>query len=193
MAGRRPLNVQLSWIEMAKRCLIDGGITGITIERLASRLKVSRGGFYHHFKDRDELLVGLLRHWEASCQCLPDIPLPMTLDEAAAWLERVAAGMVDANGYDGQFDLAVREWARSDAHVERAIMRADQARLVQLQQFFEVLGYSADEADVRAQVFYSQQIGYHTIGARQAASERRRTANIYLDILCGTRRPRIAA
>jgi hypothetical protein len=57
-----------------------------------------------------------------------------------------------------------------------------------LKRFFDALGYDADEALIRARVFYYHQIGYYAIGVRQSTGERRRMAKLYIDILCGAER-----
>ena len=185
MAGRTPKNTKQEWIETAKRCLIDEGIVGVKVDRLANKLAVTRGGFYHYFKDRDDLLGQLLEYWETSCRFLPEDSAPSTAGEAAAWLDRLIGHLIEAKGYDHHFDLAVREWARSDKRAEWAVERADRERLAALQISFEALGYDEESANVRARVFYYHQIGYYAIGVRQRVSERRKAAHLYLDILCG--------
>jgi hypothetical protein len=65
------------------------------------------------------------------------------------------------------------------------VERADRERVDTLQRFFEAVGYSLDEAIIRARVFYYHQIGYYAIGVRQSMPERRRNKDTYLDILCG--------
>src|SRR3546814_1193282 len=64
MVGRTPKNTVQDWIEAAQRTLIDEGISGLKVDRLAKRLGVTRGGLYHNFKDRDEFFEQIIRHWE---------------------------------------------------------------------------------------------------------------------------------
>ena len=186
MAGRIPKTTKQDWINAARRALIEDGVAGINLDRLAGRLKVSRGGLYHYFNDRDGLLDELLRHWEASCQFLPDDETaPTDAGAAVGWLDLITTRLIESDGYDPQFDLAVREWGRSDKRAGWAVARADTQRIAMLQAVFEALGYDVETADVRARVFYYHQIGYYAIGVRQRPIERRRTIKLYLDILCG--------
>lgn len=37
--------------------------------------------------------------------------------EAIAWFDGVIARLIGSDGYDHQFDLAVREWGRADTRV----------------------------------------------------------------------------
>jgi len=173
------------WIDTARQSLVEEGLGGVKVDRLANRLGVTRGGFYHNFKDRDDLLEQLLQHWEKECRFLPETaPGPRPFD-AAEWFDRMITRLIESDGYDDRFDLAVREWARSDQRAAWAIERADRERLQALTKAFETLGYDNDEAAIRARVFYYHQIGYYAIGVRQSIAERRRARSTYIEILCG--------
>lgn len=185
MAGRAVKVSADTWVETARRALIEEGIAGVKVDRLASRLGVTRGGFYHNFCDRDELLARLIQSWEQSCQFLPQEPPGSTPPDAAEWLDKVIQRLIEEDGYDHWFDMAVREWARSDQRAAWAVEREDRLRMATLKRFFEALGYGMDEALIRARVFYYHQIGYYVIGVRQSPAERRRKAKLYVDILCG--------
>ena len=185
MAGRTPKNTVDDWIDVARKTLMEEGVVGLKVDRLAVRLGVSRGGFYHNFRDRDELLALLIQHWEKTCRFLPASPPPGRPEEAIVWLQEVIDRLIDSDGYDYRYDLAVREWARSDKRAEWAVERSDRERLDTLQRFFEAIGYDAEHAVIRAQVFYYHQIGYYAIGVQKSAAERRKIAKLYLDILCG--------
>lgn len=185
MAGRTPKNTARDWIDAGQHMLVDEGIVGLKVDRLASRLGVSRGGFYHHFSDRDELLDQLVAHWEATCRFLPDAPPPARPADAIVWFDSAIARLIGSDGYDCHFDLAVREWARADTRVAWAVERADRERIESLRKFFEAIGYRGEHAATRARIFYYHQIGYYAIGVRQSMTERRRNAERYTAILCG--------
>lgn len=185
MAGRTPKNTPMDWIDAAQRTLIEVGIAGLKVDRLAKRLGVTRGGFYHNFKDRDEFFEQFIAHWEATCRFLPEEAPPAKAGEAVEWLDRMIARLIESDGYDYRFDLAVREWGRADKRAGWAIERVDRERLQVLQRFFKAIGYDEDYAAIRARVFYYHQIGYYAIGIRQSIAERRKNAQLYMDILCG--------
>src|SRR5262245_30715593 len=52
------------WVRAARLALLEGGPDAVKVERLARKLRVSKGSFYWHFKNRQELLEYLLREWE---------------------------------------------------------------------------------------------------------------------------------
>ncbi|BBE33416.1 TetR family transcriptional regulator [Sphingosinicella microcystinivorans] len=183
--GKEPKFSAEDWVEVAKRVLVEEGIAGVKVDRLATRLGVTRGGFYHNFANRDELLERLLAAWEADCRFLPPEQPGNSPAEAVEWLERLVDRLIEEDGYDPHFDMAVREWARSDQRAAWAVERRDRNRMARLQRFFSILGYGQDEAVMRARVFYFHQIGFYAIGVKASIADRRRDAKLYNDVLCG--------
>jgi AcrR family transcriptional regulator len=183
--GKEPKFTAQDWVEVAKRVLVEEGIGGVRVDRLATRLGVTRGGFYHNFASRDELLERLLAAWEVDCRFLPPEQPGNSPPEAVAWLDRTVDRLIEEDGYDPHFDMAVREWARSDQRAAWAVERRDRNRLARLQRFFAILGYGPDEAVMRARVFYFHQIGFYAIGVKASTADRRRDAKLYTDVLCG--------
>jgi len=174
-----------TWVDTAKQTLIDEGVGGVKVDRLASRLGVTRGGFYHHFRDRDDLLEKLIDHWESSCRFLPDTGLGSSAADGAIWFEALFERLLEEDGYDPRFDLALRDWARIDQRAAWAIERSDRDRLGMLANGFKALGYGEEEARIRARVLYYHQIGYYAMGVREGNAERRRALALYNEILCG--------
>ena len=54
-----------NWIRAAFARLANEGIESVRIELLARDLGVSKGSFYWHFRDREDLLTCVLDRWEA--------------------------------------------------------------------------------------------------------------------------------
>ena len=59
---REPL-ARKDWIIAARKALIKGGIGAVRVVPLAKALQMTRGGFYWHFKGRQDLLDALLVDW----------------------------------------------------------------------------------------------------------------------------------
>ena len=52
------------WLRAAMELLRTRGIGGVRVLTLAQNLRVSRGSFYWHFEDRQDLLRSMLDWWE---------------------------------------------------------------------------------------------------------------------------------
>ena len=70
------------WTDAAMTLLAESGIGAVTMDRLAERLGVTRGSFYHHFANRESLLkaVETLRDNYQDYGCA--IALPVSADTA---------------------------------------------------------------------------------------------------------------
>lgn len=185
MANLVPKVPAETWLATAQQVLIEEGIDAVKVDRLAQRLGVTRGGFYHHFHDRGDLLSRLLTLWHDTVLFVPPGLAPRSPADALKAIDDIVDHLIREDTYDPNFDLAVREWARSDNSVAAAVAGIDAERIAGLYKVFLTLGCDKQEADVRARVFYFHQIGYYAIGLTEPASGRRERARIYLRILVG--------
>lgn len=185
MANLVPKVPAETWLATARDVLVEEGIAAVKVDRLASRLGVTRGGFYHHFRDRADLLERLLAHWEAEARFVPPGRSPRDPAEALAVIDSQVHHLIEERDYDPRFDMAVRAWAQADATVAAAVERMDRRRIAALTRIFVALGCDRPEAAIRARVLYFHQIGYYAIGVKATAAARLRAADRYVRILCG--------
>lgn len=113
------------WVDEGLRVLAEEGAPGVRIDRVAARLGLSKGSFFHHFDGIAGYRRALLEHWEnTAVRELGDgAPQPLLEDLAA----RVGA-LVDL-----RMEAAVRAWAFQDAEAAAAQERVDLARLAALE------------------------------------------------------------
>ncbi len=181
------------WLNCARVALIEDGIEGVKVDRLAQRAKVTRGGFYYHFKNHQQILEELLLVWKTQNRFTPAKVDVATVEAANAVLDRIIDDLVHESGFDPQFDMAVREWARISQPVANIVHAVDDQRVDILQQVFAGMGYAAKDAMVRARVFYWHQVGYYAVGMHEATAEREDNLSAFIRVLAGEKyRGRIA-
>jgi AcrR family transcriptional regulator len=185
MANLTPKTPPKTWVATAREVLIEDGIQGVKIDRLAQRLGVTKGGFYKHFADRADLLSKLLTLWEQDNVFVAPTERAATPVQARDQLLALTHRLIDEDGYNPLFDLAVRDWARVDSAAAQCVHRVDQQRLAQLKSLFTALGCAVQEAEVRARVLYYHQVGYYAMGVKELKAERLRLLPSYLGILIG--------
>lgn len=156
-----PALTREDWIEAAMRALVAGGVEAVKVERLAPALKVSKGSFYWHFKDRGDLLRALLAHWEgAETESLiaevAHQPTPRARLEALAKaaLRRTKGDLDIAEAED-----AIRAWAAADPAARAQVQRVDGRRVAYLAQELEAIGADASAALALARAVYLALIG----------------------------------
>lgn len=119
------------WIEAAVEELSIGGINAVRIERLASRLGISKGPFYWRFADRSDLLSAVLSFWENELTetLIIETQAEPTPRERLQKLNELALvsrhGNIDVARAEGAF----RAWAALDSQAAEAAKRIDKRRL----------------------------------------------------------------
>ncbi|CAB9495191.1 TetR/AcrR family transcriptional regulator [Alteromonas macleodii] len=63
MHYKKKLNKKNIWIERAFSILVEEGSSGISANRIAYDLGITRGAFYHHFKDVEDFHNEVLKSW----------------------------------------------------------------------------------------------------------------------------------
>jgi AcrR family transcriptional regulator len=108
----RPQIKREDYLIHALKTLSSVGISAVTIELLSKNLGVTRGSFYHHFKNRQELLDEMLdywiQHWTIEIrQEAADLKLEPS--DTLLVLMRIIRRS-DAAGYE----IALRNWAQRE-------------------------------------------------------------------------------
>lgn len=173
------------WLVAARDALIAEGKDSVKIERLAKKLNVTRGGFYWHFRDRDDLLDALLQSWERETNVLFEQALQGEHADGISELLALIRSWVEEDVYNPSYDSAVRDWARVSRRAARAVKRVDRKRIEIIKRIFVDMDFSDDEAFIRARVTYFHQVGYYTLGLGETKSERRRLVPLYVKALTG--------
>lgn len=158
------------WIARATELLVSEGIEAVRVDVLARRIGVTRGSFYWHFKDREDLLRHLLDAWRSAATGHSDGRRPVLSDAmrtmvlAPCWAAhaRRAAGV----------ELAIRGWARRDRKVRRAVAEVDQSRISCMAQILTVLGFSTAEAQDRAFALYAYQVAESVLDSHGSAAQK---------------------
>jgi len=149
------------WLQAALETMRGAGVDGVKVAPLASRLGVTTGSFYWHFKSRRELLEAALDFWERAMTYLP-------LEEAKRFegspkdrilflMNRIMAG--DLAGYD----LPIWLWAQSDDGARRAFQRALKRRFAFCAWMFRQAGFSKRQAENRGRMMVVYLMGESTL------------------------------
>ncbi|HEY0837938.1 MAG TPA: TetR/AcrR family transcriptional regulator [Azospirillum sp.] len=145
-----------SWLGAAFSALAEGGADRVRVEVLAKQLHVTKGSFYWHFRDRNELMDTLLDSWKTGR--IEAIKRQTQLDgtPAAERLRSLLSLYLDGSKPRGiAIELAMRDWARREPKAASAVAEVDQERLHCVSALFSALGLTAEEAFARAYLFYS--------------------------------------
>jgi AcrR family transcriptional regulator len=172
------------WIAAARKVLVKSGVDSVKIDRLTHDTRATRGSFYWHFRDRNDLLKALLHDWEAANR-LAIANLRARWAQTRADFTELIEIWIGEGPESPAFGMAIRTWARDDAVVEEVMHRVDNEWINLLQLLFEPEGYDSAERLVRARIVYFHQVGYHALALREPYSERLRLVPYYYKVLTG--------
>ena len=184
---RQPLGREI-WLNTARQALIEEGTAGVEINKLATRLGATRGGFYWFFKSRKQLLDELLAYWAETSTVLFERILQASGRNGMQEFQALIDLWINEREYDPKWDAAVRDWARTSAAVLKAVQAVDKKRIAVLEQVFLDLGYKGKDAHIRARITYYHQVGYYAMGVRETRKQRLELIPYYRRVLTGRER-----
>ena len=156
----RPQLDRAAWTQAALDTLADEGVTGIRVEVLAKRLHVTKGSFYWHFKDRQDLLAGVLETWkDGRIRDIIKQTRPEPGKEEAQIVHVIDVYSASRNKKGILIELAMREWARRDAQAAATVEEVDAWRLRCARELFLAIGLPLHEASTRSMLLYAYVFG----------------------------------
>lgn len=135
------------WLRAAQTRLSDKGIESVRVEILARDLGVSKGSFYWHFRDRNELLEKLLARWE-------DGELDWLNAESGTGAATRWARFVErtADPERMRLEIALRAWARGDERVATRVAAIEKRKARLIAEVLREVGFAQSAADSWSEV-----------------------------------------
>jgi AcrR family transcriptional regulator len=173
-----------TWIEAATEVLVDQGIDRVRVDVLATQLGVTRGSFYWHFRDREDLLRRVLQAWQQSATEQLTKRLESARSDAREQLRDVISlpfrGRAAVRA--ARIELAIRAWARRDEMARQAVDDADANRIAYHAQVFGALGFAAEEAALRGFLLYSYEVA-ESLLTRQGNAAQKQARSAFVERL----------
>ena len=136
--------------------IVEGGVAAVAVEPLAARLGATKGSFYHHFPNRDALIVAALEDWERQQTDAVIAGMALIPDPAERLRAIMAAALADRAG-------AIRDAAliASATHrlVKPVVERVTKRRLDYMTQVCTEMGLPPDQARRRVLLLYTSYLG----------------------------------
>ncbi len=170
------------WVRAALFAIAERGAEAVAVEPLAARLGATKGSFYWHFRNREQLIAEALAFWEqeGTDAVIHELaPLADPVERLRRLLE-IAIGYEDDDAA-GQADVGLLA-AANDPVVGPVLRRGADKRLDFLERIFREIGFAPGESRQRARIAYSAFLGWFELrrvaphrtplGREQAAYER---------------------
>ena len=169
--------------------LADEGATGLRIDRLAGRLGLTKGSFFHHFGSAADYRAALLEYYEQLTLGRLTEAIDTRRGEGTratlAWLTDLATSR-DGSIRRADLDLAVRAWASHDPEARAVQARIDAAVIDALQATWRPLVETDAAARAAALVPYLVSLGAAVTVPPISAAELRDVYLLLLDAVPGS-------
>lgn len=173
-----------SWLNKALQILRNEGIQGVRIDRMARDLGVTKGSFYWHFKDLDDLRRRILEHWaEQYSDAVSQNREYLEADPVVGLL--AAMTRVREEGLDA-FEVAMRSWADHDPVADEIVRAVYERRTRFVRSFFERLGFTGLDVEVRARSTLCYMSWEPSMYAEESPSRRLNLLKLHLELLTKT-------
>jgi AcrR family transcriptional regulator len=144
------------WIKAAMEAIVEDGVAAVAVESLAARLGATKGSFYHHFRNRDALIIAALEDWERQ-QTDAVIARMALIPEPRERLRAImAAALADRAGAARDAALAA---SATHPLVKPVVARVTERRLSYMTQVCAEIGMPPDQARRRVLLLYSSYLG----------------------------------
>ena len=136
------------WVKAGFARLSREGIDAVRVEVLARDLGVSKGSFYWHFRDREDLLGRMLAGWEAEEGSGQDEDADggSAATRWARFIERTA------DPARIQMEASLRAWARRDERVARRVAAVEKEKAARIAAVLREVGFQGAAAESWSEV-----------------------------------------
>jgi AcrR family transcriptional regulator len=146
-----------AWVKAASNLIAHEGVPAVAVEPLALALGVTKGSFYWHFQNRDELIHAALEAWEQDQG--KDVVTRRGAVEDPRRRLRVLLFAAFEDGENGRFFTALAASSK-DPRVQPYLRRASERHLALGMEAFQALGLSPVESMERSLLAYAAYAGY---------------------------------
>jgi len=173
------------WLDAAYELFVTDGIEAVKIMPLAKKLNLTRTGFYWHFDDLSALYDALIDIWQTRNTGIVLERCSAPAPSLCAALFNLIDCWIDNTLFDAPLDLAIRNWARSDARLQAFVDQSDKDRLAAVKALFERFGMTGDAAHYRALTVILTQTGYYSMQVSEPRLQRAIAGCHYAEIFAG--------
>ncbi|NDV21863.1 TetR/AcrR family transcriptional regulator [Desulfovibrio sp. JC022] len=148
-------------LDAGLKLLETESVQQLTIDSLCRKLKVTKGSFYHHFKNRADFLERMLEYWVEGWT-LASIE---AADKGADAIERFNLIVENSHKLPSGTETSIRAWALCDPFAQKYIERVDSMRIEYLRSIFEEVSGDPERAVLLSKISYSMFLGVRMMGA----------------------------
>jgi len=179
------------WLDGAAGEVAAGGFGNLRVLTLSKKLGVTRGSFYWHFKDHEELVVSFLNRWRDRRIHELQYWKPKGGDVETELRRILELLLTDASSNIRrlQVELAVRDFARRNDYAANLVNEVDESRISQNCELYKRLSSDPQRIQDLSLLMYVATIGSQVVltGKKGDAETIRRVEDLMARVALGQR------
>ena len=145
------------WIEEGFKALVNSGPQALTIEALCVKLEVTKGSFYHHFKNRQDYIRELLEDWQQETT-IKIIDVSQSETDTGKAINTLLKLVFDI---PPERDLAIRALTLYEPEARKFQEGIDRNRRIYLEKINNSFTNDKEESRLMAIIDYAWYLGIH--------------------------------
>lgn len=158
------------------------GEDAIKIDKLCKDLKLTKGAFYHHFKNIEEYTMQLMQYWQVT-KTENIINTANSEADFEKKVEKLNNMVIDE---DHLLEIRIRAWGIRNAKVNEFIKLVDQKRLVYLKSLYLEKNFAEEQADALAKLEYAAFVGMQQLFHDLPLAQKSKLSEIFHKLLNNT-------
>jgi AcrR family transcriptional regulator len=147
------------WVRLGYKLFSDQGVSGIIIEKMAKKLKVNKSSFYWHFKTKKNFIDHLITYW-INNETVQIINLTNNVKKVSDKF-KTFIGLIYKQDPFLDFTFYLKKYAKKEQKIQLSIDRIDNLRIEYANKLLQEMGYSEQDAIIKAKLLHKHFIGYH--------------------------------
>ena len=149
------------WINLGYKLFSEQGASGIIVEKMARTLKVNKSSFYWHFKTKKDFIDQLILFWIDN-ETMKIINLTNNIKPALNKFKTFISLIYKQTNFL-DFIFYLKRYAKKEKRIQKIIDKIDNQRIEFANKLLQEMGYSKNDAKVKATLLHKHFIAYHEI------------------------------
>lgn len=172
------------WLQQSLKLVSENGVDVLKIDTLCKKLKVTKGSFYHHFKNHKNFIDSILDYWYKK-YTLEIIDKIKTFNTEP--LKQIELLNEVIYSKDLNIEIEFRAWKVKDNRIKKYIEKIDLARLEIIENIQNQLNpnFSKKQKQLASKYIYTQFIGSLFIEPKIQKEEQKELDEFLLSLMKG--------
>ena len=150
------------WLVSGMQILVGQGVMGLTIENLCRSLDVTKGSFYHHFKNQPDYQAQLLAFWQEE-DTRQVVAAAGKIEGNSRKIDSLIEILGNRSAETANPELAIRAWALQNENVRGYVEQVDKQRIELTTEMLKEVTGDKERAHFLARMMYAMLVGSYSI------------------------------